>query len=338
MLNWNLAMRRRMGVLVWILGAVLAIVWSGGRTQVREGRGIGYAAHVEISATESGRLTELRVELHQQVVATDIVARLDRTRLELQREVLSAELLATENDESSRVASEVRRFAQGLEDIALDRARLRVTLEEDLAQLTGVSQLLETERTLLNTGASSKLKVQNLEREANTLQARISAQRDALATAENALDAARGRALGAPTTNDWTLVAATRRLESLDSRLAQLDLPAGLDGQVTWIYKQPGEMVQAGDPIVRVSHIDTSEVLAWISTASVSGLTPGVDATVIRASGELLRGSVLSVGASPLELPAALRTNPAAPEWGVPVRIRLSEGRVAPDEPVQVRI
>jgi multidrug resistance efflux pump len=338
MLNWNLTTRRRMGVLVWVLGAVLAIVWAGGRTQIREGRGVGYAAHVEISASEAGRLTELRVELHQQVLSSDVIARLDPTPLQFQREVLAAELLAIEDEESSRVAGEARRFAQGLEDIALDRARLRVGLEEDRVRLIGVAQLLETERGLLSTGASSQLKVDDLDREASALTARIGAQSNALSVAEAALSAARGRALSAPTTNDWTLVAATRRLEALDGELARLELTAGIDGQVTWIYKQAGEVVAAGDPVVRVSRIDTSEVLAWISAGTITGLNPGTDATVIRASGELLHGSVLSVGASPIELPAVLWKNPAAKEWGVPVRIQLAEGRVAPDEPVQVRI
>lgn len=338
MLNWNLATRRRMGVLIWSLGVIVAMVWAGGRTQVREGRGVGYAAHVEISAAEAGRVAELSVELHQQVLAADIIARLDPTPLQLQREVLAAELLAIEDQETSRVATEARRFAQGLEDISLDRARLRVNLEEDRARLAGVAQLLETERGLLITGASSQLRVDDLEREATTLSARIGAQTEALATAETALNAARGRALSAPTTNDWALVAATRRLEALDGRMARLALTAGMDGQVTWIYKQAGEVVQAGDPIVRVSSIDTNEVLAWISASTVAGLSAGADATIIRASGELLRGSVLSVGASPIELPEALWNNPTAREWGVPVRIELAEGRVAPDEPVQVRI
>ncbi len=338
MLNWNLATRRRLGVLVWSFGVLVALTWAGGRTTVREGMGVGFAAHVDIAASEAGRLAELRVELHQQVASTDIVARLDPTPLLFEREVLAAELLAIEDEESSRVATEARRFAQGLEDIALDRARLRVTLEEDRARLAGVAQLLDLERGLLSSGASSAQTVQDLEREANALQARISAQSDALATAEASLAAARSRARAAPTTNDWALVAATRRLEAVDGRLAAMELTAGIDGQVTWIYRQPGEVVQPGDPIVRVSHIDTSEVLAYISAHAISGLTPGTEALVIRASGELLRGSVKSVGASPIAVPAALWSNPAAREWGVPVRIELAEGRVAPDEPVQVRI
>jgi multidrug resistance efflux pump len=316
----------------------VALVWSGGRSIVREGRGVGHAAHLDISALEAGRLTELSVELHQPVAAADVVARLDPIPLNAQREVLAAELLATESQETSRVAIEARRFAQGLEDIALDRARLRVSLEEDLARMVGLNQLLKTERSLLSTGASSQLAVENLERKMSALDARIAAEFGALATAEDALSAARRRLVSAPTTNDWALVAATRRLEAIDGRLSRLDLLAGMDGQITWIYKQPGEVVQAGDPIVRVSPIDTSEVLAWISASSVQGLTPGTDAIVMRASGELLKGSVLSVGAAPMELPEALWRNPAAREWGVPIRIKLADGRVAPDEPVQVRI
>lgn len=338
MINWNLKNRRRMGVLIWALGVVVALAWAGGRTTVREGRGVGYASHLEISALEAGRLAEVMVGLHQQVDAADIIARMDPLPLSQEREILAAELLSLEDQETSRVTTEARRFAQGLESIALDRARLRVSLEEDRARLIGLSSLLETERRLLGTGASSPLKVQDLERESDALVARINAEEDALATAEASLVAARGRVRGAPTTNDWALVAANRRLDAMDGRLARLELTAGIDGQVTWIYHHAGEVVQAGEPIARVSRIDTAEVLAWISAGTVAGVSPGADATVIRASGELLRGSVLSVGASQMVLPQALWANPAASEYGVPVRIELAEGRVAPDEPVQVRI
>ncbi len=337
-MNLNLSNRRRLGVLVWSIGVCIALVWSGGRTTVREGRGVGYAQHLDVSALEAGRISELPVILHQEVTISDVVVRLDPIPLTQAREILAADLLAIESQETSRVANESRRFAQGLEDIALDRARLRVSLEENRARLFGLKDLLATEQQLVATGASSPLKAQNLERDLTTLSARITAESSALATANAALSAARGRALGAPTTNDWALVAATRRLEAMDSRLDRLLLTAGLDGQVTWIYHQPGEVVQAGEPILRISHVDTSEVLAWIPAHTVAGLLPGAEAKVIRASGELLEGSVLSVGASPRAMPEALWKNPAAQEWGVPVRIQLSDGSVSPDEPVQVRI
>ncbi len=334
----NLANRRRLGVLVWITGAVVALLWSTGSTQVREGRGLGYAAHLEVSAVEAGRLAELSVEIHQEVHAGDVVARLDPLPLLQEREVLAAELLAVEDQESARAANEARRFAQGLEDVALDRASLRVSLEEDRTHLAGLLQRLDTERGLQATGASSRFTVEDLEREASTLAARIQAEDEALATADAAWTAARGRQQAAPSSNDWALVAATRRLEQLDGRLERLELTTGIDGQVTWIYHHPGEVVQPGEPILRVSHVDTADVLAWIPAATVGGLLPGGDATVIRASGESLMGSVMSVGASPMQIPEELWRNPAGPEWGVPVRIRLADGRVAPDEPVQVRI
>ena len=82
----------------------------------------------------------------------------------------------------------------------------------------------------------------------------------------------------------------------------------------------------------------TSEVVAWLPYAAANGLIAGSRAHVVRVSGEILKGNLLSVGSGPQQMPAQLWNNPAYPEWGLPVRIKLTGGEVGASEPVTVRL
>jgi multidrug resistance efflux pump len=137
--------------------------------------------------------------------------------------------------------------------------------------------------------------------------------------------------------NEWAVVAASRRLEQVEGRIARQALRAGLDGQVTWIHRNAGEVVPAGEPIVEIRPMATREVVAFLAPNEVRGLTAGDRASVRRATGQVVGGELVSVGSGPQLLPEGLWHLPQLPEYGVPVRLRL-DADVAPDEPVTVRL
>ncbi|MCB9684363.1 MAG: HlyD family secretion protein [Alphaproteobacteria bacterium] len=116
-----------------------------------------------------------------------------------------------------------------------------------------------------------------------------------------------------------------------------MDLRAGIDGQVSWIYRAEGEVVNAGDPVLQVRHTSTDEIVAFFPAASVTGMEAGSSATIRRSTGQVITGTLMSVGAGPQPLPAHLWRLPDWPEYGVPVVVHVDQ-QVAPDEMVTVRI
>lgn len=333
----DLRMRRALGAGVWAVGFGVALIWGTLDGGGAEGVGYGFAPPVEVSALETGRVLELPVGMHDYVKAGDVVVRLDPQPLVEEREVVAAQLLAVQQDQVTVTASEARRFAEGVDGVLLERARLRSVLIEDEALLRTLRERLSLEQDLAGTGASSVQAVEEWRRQASVVEARLAANRSALAVFDRSAEQALARNEAVPTANQWQVVAATRALELVEGRISRMELTAGIDGQVTWIYRSPGEVVPAGMPVLQVRRTATQEVVGFLSPGQVAGLTAGDPAVVRRSSGDLLRGTLVSVGSGPQPLPPALWRNPQFPETGVPVRVRV-EGEVAPDEPVTVRL
>ncbi len=330
--------RKRLAGVAWVGGALLALGWSALDVGPVQARGVGFAPRLVISADEVGRLARVEVALHDEVRAGMVVARLDSSSLVAEREVLNAELLMEQEAQALAVAGEARRMAEGVEGALLDRARVSAALQEDRASRVALMRDLETERGLAARGATSAQAVRDLERDLAVLDAGIAAREQLLTMASQAADAALGGREVNPRENAWAIVAASRRLEAVEQRIAKMDLKAGIDGQVTWIYAAPGEVVSPGTPIMEVTYTGTSEVVAWVSAGDAAGLEAGEGATVTRDSGQTLSGRLQSVGSGPRELPVALWADPGWPEYGVPVRIQLDDGEVAPDEALTVRL
>lgn len=335
----NLVTRRRVGAVIWGAGVLVALVWGGLRNVKYEARGIGYALPVHVSPLETGRIASLEVDLHDTVGETQVVVKLDPSVLEEEKAVVSARLLAVQDEQAAAAANLARRFAEGVEDTMLDSAKLRAQIESDRALVASLSEQLAIEKGLQDRGASSNQQVRSIERDLEVAQARLDATRRAYGSASAASSAATARKEGIPLANEWHVVAASRELEQVEGRLGRLDLAAGIEGQVTQIFHTQGDVVQPGDVVMTITKSDTSEVVAWLPSAATTRALAGSKAHVVRASGEVIRGSLVSVGSGIQQMPPQLWTNPAHPEWGLPVRIELAEGNsVGPSEAVTVRI
>ncbi len=330
-------LRRSFGVASWVIGLGVAVVWGALDDSGAEGVGYGFAPAVEVSALETARILELPVDLHDAVAPDQVVVRMDATPLLEEREIVGANLLAVQEEQATMAAGEARRFAEGVQDVMIDKVRISSQLQEDLALAETLQERLSLEQDLAQTGAASVQSVEEWRRQIRVVEARILANRQALAVASDAARSAEERNQAVPEGNRWHVVAATRALEQIDGRIARMELRAGVEGQVTWIYRSPGEVVPAGEPVLQVRRMGTREVVAFLEPSSVVGLEAGDSAAVQRASGQILRGRLVSVGSGPQPLPQQLWHNPAYPEYGVPVRLEL-DGEVAPDETVSVRL
>jgi len=336
----DIRLRRTAGGVLWGVGFVVAVVWGSLRDHGAEGRGYGFAPATTVAALETGRVGELTVDLHQVIEAGEVLVRMDPQPLTDEREVATARLLAAQELAAVDAANDVRRFAEGAQDVMVDQARLTTQVQEDRALLVNLQERLSIELDLASSGASSAQAVEEWRRQIRVVEARIRAGRSALAMVTEAADAARGRSDTLPTaspTESWEVVAAARELDAIEGRIARLDLTSATSGQITRIYRTAGEVVPAGEPVLEVRQLGTSDVVAYLQPAEVGGLEQGQSASVRRATGQVLSGTLVSVGSGPQALPEHLWHNPQAPEYLVPVRIQL-DGEVGPDEPVTVRL
>jgi HlyD family secretion protein len=319
--------RRQIGIVVWICLFFFAVLWSNLRSASTEATGIGFAPPIEISALETGRLVSLEVALHDEVKIDDLLAKLDAGPLREQREVLAAQMRAVEQSVASDVASDTRRAVS----TQMKRAQIQADIREDEALIVALRQDKRIAEDLASSGAGSTNDVRDIDNQISIAQARL---------AGNRLASAGG--LGAneelPEENDWHVVAAARTLEMMDNRIDRMDVLASVDGQITMIYHSPGEVVFGGDPVLQVTKTGTSEVLAFLPTPGAIGLDAGDAAWIVRSTGQVVQGALISVGSGPQALPEQLWHNPSYPEWGVPIRIKLGQGEIGPGEKVVVRI
>ncbi|MCA9493248.1 MAG: HlyD family efflux transporter periplasmic adaptor subunit [Myxococcales bacterium] len=332
----DIRLRRTMGSAVWGVGLVVAMIWGTLDGAGAEGVGYGFSPPINVAALETGRIRELPVGLHDAVAPDQVVARLDPGPLVEARKVAEAELLAVQDDAVATAMNDARRFAEGVQGMLVDRARLSADLQQDLALAQTLRERLSLEEDLASSGASSSQAVEDWRRQLRVVEARISVNRSAVAAASRAADEATDRR-DALREAPWSVVAATRSIEALDGRIARMDLRAGIDGQVSWIYRAEGEVVNAGDPVLQIRHTSTDEIVAFFPAASVTGMSAGTSATIRRSTGQVITGTLVSVGAGPQPLPAHLWQLPDWPEYGVPVVVHVDQ-QVAPDEKVTVRI
>lgn len=304
----GLRWRRRIGGLLWWLGVGVAAVWGWAEHQAGQGmRGVGRSIAIDVAAPEDGRLASLDVDLNDRVSAGQVVGRLDDRLVAAERDELAAEVLATADSNLAGSPAALRRGRDDWRDLTT-RAEL-AGLETQLRQLTA----------LRADGAATQVEV-------DAVQQRIAWVKSRIKPVES----------DDKPLNEWWVVSALGRLDHVEARLASMTLTSSLDGRVEAVYRRPGEYIRAGDPVLRVRHSETREVVAWArSTAQVA---PGASAVVVRADGSRLNGSVLSVGDGPTALPLHALVDPQRQEYGVVVRVMLQDGVVGPDEPVVVRL
>ena len=305
-----------MGFAAWLLGVGVAVVWAvSSPSRTDTWHAIARAETFEIAAAETGRLQTVNVQLHQDVVAGDVIAAMDPTNLDALREISAAEFLAISNADAADP------------DAHTDAVRKRAATLQLQTELAMLDRQIDGLQELVGEGAASQGEVDQRNIERKALVARIRAKQ-----AEANADAVDGTI--APSA--WAVVASLKRLEAVDARLSQLQLKTELSGRVSAVLRRSGEVVRRGDPIVTIRQPSSNEVLAFVAPGRVPAT--GAASVVLRADGSELTGSVVSVSPGPDLLPEAIWTLPNRPERGVAVLVRVEGGEVTSNEPLRVRL
>lgn len=334
-LNVSLAVRRRLTTLVWLVGLALAVA-AIARRPVDQIPALAWAEPRVVTASEDGQLLELSVALHQSVAVGDALAQLDPGPLNARGAVLEAELESLHQKESSAVQGRSRRFELDRESAASELAKLAAAVDEGVARAQALRERLVVDQKLVAEGVAPSERAEDVRRDLAVVEARLSADRDRYRLARLSADRSGVRAKTVEGPNQWSTVMARRRLAELESRLERLVLRSVSAGQVTEIYSAPGGWLKEGSPVMRISPMEAREVRAWLGSSSVPSAAVGTAAEIRRASGERMPGVVTSVGVERLQLPQELWQRGNIPEWGYLARIELTQGALAPGEPVQV--
>lgn len=332
----DLRSRRRLGVALWVVGFIIAVVLAVRSEGRVEGRGVGFAPAVQLSAAAPTQVQHLAVSIHTPVRQGDVLGQLDTRPIAEEREIVAARLLAAQEAARLSAADDARRLAEGYNRVLFEKVALQIALHTDLAAEDALVERLGVEEQMIGAGGTSAQAVAEWHRQLRVVRARIRETRSGLAALRSATQLAEARAEEQHIPEVWWSVATiSRELDAVDGRLQRAKLTAPIDGQVAWIYHQPGEVVVPGEPVLELRPHAATEVIAFLPTVSAVRVQPDQPATVLRATGERIPGRAISVGNGPRPLPEHLWYNPAHPEHGVPVRIAI-DGQVGPDEAVTV--
>ncbi len=258
-------------VLVLLTGAACVAYWIWSSQWILT-RGRVVASTVAIAATKTGRLTDILVTEGESVLAGQLVARLDQSELKARRKEAQAHLaeakieFAAAKDmglnpdfQSEILEAESEQFdANGkarsvqaqIEAMATDLAQARINMEraERLFLLQVITRpewelaaqrhrSIEAEVKVLKT----ELKT-NIER-ASRIDGMLDLTRENLIREKRAQEALLGEL-------EQQVVQATERVAVIDASFELSEIVASQDGVVTWIYAQPGEVVDHNDTLV----------------------------------------------------------------------------------------
>jgi pyruvate/2-oxoglutarate dehydrogenase complex dihydrolipoamide acyltransferase (E2) component len=114
-------------------------------------------------------------------------------------------------------------------------------------------------------------------------------------------------------------------MDSLDAR-QKLELKAPFDGVVSQVLRQPTDVVLAGEPILRITDANVTDIVAYASEDQMSDVQKGMVVELIKhvtpTSVQIERSDVTFVGPTVEQMPARLWRNPNVPEWGRPFLIK----------------
>lgn len=264
----------------WILwiGAAIAVLLllPGGMHRIRF-YGVAERTYEYISPLESGRLKSLLVNLGDPIHAGQLIGELDN-------ETLASEMLM---DQASlmKTRDKVHSIRYEVENLKLEQAKVSAELKALEGQWKRTEELRK--KNLI------------LEQEIEDVRPQIAATKEVLAHYPKLIKQLNERLEIAE--RDAELFSS----EDLKALLAtQCRLVATTAGVVAEVLHQPGDVIETGDPVVRISNVSTSRIIAFMPEEKRMDLTEGERCRVITStSRETYHGVVQTVTADIRKLP-----------------------------------
>ena len=373
-------------VVVWLLAVVCVTGLFSRRAQRFEVLGMARGQVRQISATCTGRLTEVYVDLFEQVEAGQTLAVID-TVLDNERMVeaelksqldaaiaeiehLTAQLVPTQDtllaekaDREINFATELRRFLVDADQARLQILSVKAQIASDRVLLADLAAEVKITEALLKEDVVTAYELQKVQAQHDSLANKVHENESMLAQAEKDLVLAEQRLdefaqlqLVHPSVDSALEVirkeirvqeelvhGLVEQLETLKTRrVIELKTPftgvvISLQGRANQailrrpgedVIRRAGEVVQAGDSILAIAEFRPSEIVAYINESQlglVKEKTP-VEIVKSRPPEQKARCEVDYVGPALELMPEQLWRNPAVPQWGQPIVIKIPEG------------
>jgi HlyD family secretion protein len=217
-----------------------AVVLASCRKEHVDAYGNFEATEVTVAAEVGGRLLAFGLEEGDRIARDSVVGVIDTVPLVLERQALAA-----------RRAAAAARTRESDANIAALEVQATIA-ERDLAR---------TER-LLKQAAATAQQGDRAERDARVAREQLAGARAAKGSAHQevaALDA---------------------QVASIDDKLARTRIKSPLTGTVLARYVEPGEFVQAGQPLFKLASLDSLTFRAYVSNAQLTRLKLGQEVRV----------------------------------------------------------
>jgi multidrug resistance efflux pump len=263
--------------IIWLSAAIAVLVLlPGGLHRIRF-HGIAERTYEYVAPIEDGRLKTLLVNMGEAVHAGQLLGELDNVSLATDLLMDQASLMKT-RDKVHSIRCEV-------ESLKLEQAKTAAELQT-LESSWGRTQSLLSKNLLL-------------EQDIEDLQPQIEATRKVLGHYPRFIAQLETR-----------LEAAQRNVEMFNSeelqqlQSAQCRLEASTAGVVAEVLHQAGDVVETGDPILRISNVSTTRVIAFVPEERLGDIVEGEKCRVIASSSrEIHIGTVKTVTADIRKLP-----------------------------------
>ncbi len=355
---WKMRVLRCWPFAVWLLAAALAVRLYMGSQQFGGMTGFVETIVEPIAPLETARLISVDVTVGQEVCAGDILARMDTSMLEAQLAISEAQMLEAEGSIAGfqqNMLQMVRQFDSAVKDAKTSLEVLQGEFQSNQAELTELRKEHKRLTDLLQQRLIGENELGIIRPQLAALEQSVGAYPGMVETAKERLQQATAKrayldVLLQVEKDEGIMEAIARKTEArtriMDSgrqkRALQKDsyiLRATRDGIVSRVFYNPGDVVPAGQVIMRVVSEDAEYVWGFLPEAHIATLRTGQEALVFRQQGDSqgIKAVVASITPEIQALPGRVSPIRAQPLRGLRVRLKLTEPHtMIPGETVKI--
>lgn len=340
----RLVMRRVVyfATLVLVLALIPFFLWQQTRDDTAHRfSGLVEAESETVGPVETARILSVEVQPGQYVQAGDVLVRLEASDRAMDLAMNEARLKDYEQGlvrYRQTLRESERRSRQGLQEATVALESEKMNRVRDEAELTGVNAEIARLQPLVARRLVSETELSSLRPKAEALEHTVKQYEPLITVLEQrcklaADDLAEVQALlketETPDTPADPAYASMRQVVdeyrgAYDTNLAVLR--ASRPGVVSRVLRQPGDVVVAGEPVVRVTAANPSRITGMLAQRQMEGLTVGDKMTVMRAgigSRQTLAAMVEVIEPEFMDLLEPLNPAPRYPTRGCRVRLRV---------------
>ena len=249
------------------------------------------------------------------------------------QEKLLAEASRTESDR----AKELRQFATDEDNARLRILELRAKIETDRMKARALEYNVAEDRKLVDANAILPVALEKVQMDYDAIQTTIRENDNLLGQAQKGLELAQDRrsafsamAMEHPSV-DHALEVIRKEIEvqeklmnEVSTRLSLLrsqqafELKSPIDGIVSSVAMDVGDVADANKPILRITQLHPTEVMGYVDQSMADQVHEGMVVEVVRAGPPpaIARGQIISIAPMVERLPLQLCLHPNVPQWG----------------------